>query len=187
MCENTWGQTENSMGRMEGRKDKKGNCVALGQGKAWADDEEPFTIWLTPLSQRYCDHFSSWILFMFIHISWAFPFSTRNFPKWVVIVEVGMKVMKAFLLLFLFSRALDKLQPLSSEGRKYFRVTQNITQECLCIILESQWSCLKYQVKPGKWFFTLHETDSSSWGLNCLCWIDNTSTRIKVFIICKLP
>lgn len=160
MCQKTWGQTENSMGRMEGKKDKK-ETVVLGQGKAWADDEESLTIWKKHLSQRHCDHFSSWILFVLIRISWDFQSSTRNFPKWIVIVEVGMNVMKAFLLLFLCSRALDKLQPLNSEDRKYFRVTQNITQECLCIILESQWSCLNYHGKPVKCSFTLCMTQAA--------------------------
>lgn len=79
-----------------------------------------------------------------------------------------MKVMKAFLL-FLFSRALDKLQPLSSEDRKFFRVTQNAAQGCLCVILEIQWSCLKYQVKPEKCSFTLCMTRTAIAEVSIVC------------------
>lgn len=38
---------------------------------------------------------------------------------------------------------LDKLQLLTSEGRKGLKVIQNISQEYLCIILESQWELAK--------------------------------------------
>lgn len=87
------------------------------------------------------------------------------------------------------SHMLDKLQLLTSEGRKGLKVTQNISQEYLCIILESQWELAEIMGQSCEMqLHSLHNT-GSSWGLNSLCWIGNNSKRVKyrASIICKLP